>query len=61
MQVKAAACKPLPALCACHDLDILDPRYPFRCASNCPLYRNLGEYERLLRMVLAVRGLTLAA
>lgn len=39
----------LPALCSCgHRTSPLDPMYPTRCCSNCPLHHNQEGWRRLV-------------
>eukprot|EP00798_Chlamydomonas_sp_ICE-L_P019996 gene19996-26709_t len=47
----------LPALCSCGQQDVFDPKYVWKCASNCPMAGRPGVYEHLLTGMLQTFGI----
>ena len=42
----------LPQLCLCHNLHPLDPKYPYNCAQNCPLFWKPEAHRKMLNSLL---------
>ena len=47
----------LPALCACHDVPVLDPSYTSYCHPDCQFYNNEERFSKMLKGLLETWGI----
>lgn len=47
----------LPALCACHDIPVLDPTYTSYCHPDCQFYNNEERFSMMLKGLLETWGI----